>query len=55
MACSKKGYWCKWTCESIQHYTWIQIKVKKQLVLRKDMDVNEHKILSNIAIGQILK
>ena len=25
-----------------------QIKVKKQLVVRKDMDVNEHERLSNI-------
>ena len=28
--------------ETIKHYTQIQIKVKEQLVVRKDMDVNEH-------------
>ena len=27
---SKKGYGCKWTWETIQHYTWTQNKVKKQ-------------------------
>ena len=26
----KKGYGCKWTWETIQHYTWTQIKVKEQ-------------------------
>jgi hypothetical protein len=26
----------------IQHYTWTQLKGKAQLVVRKDMDVNEH-------------
>jgi len=41
-ACSKKGYGCKWTWETIKHYTWTQIQVKEQLVVRKDMDVNEH-------------
>jgi hypothetical protein len=29
--------------------------VKEQLVVRKDMDVNEHVRLSNIRLGQILK
>jgi hypothetical protein len=28
-----------------------QIKVKEQLVVRKDMDVNEHERLSNITLG----
>jgi hypothetical protein len=37
---SKKGYGCKWTYETIQLYTSTQIKVKEQLVVRKDMDVN---------------
>ena len=32
---------CKLTCENIQHYTEIQIKVKEQLVLRKAIDINE--------------
>jgi hypothetical protein len=27
---------------AIQHCTWTQLKVKVQLVVRKDMDVNEH-------------
>ena len=48
---SKEGYGCKWTWETIQHYTWTQIKVKEQLVVRKDMDVNEHGRLSNITPG----
>ena len=32
-----------------------QIKVKEQLVARKDMDVNEHKGLSNITLRHKLK
>jgi hypothetical protein len=28
--------------ETIQHYTYTQIKVNEQLVVRQDMDVNEH-------------
>ena len=32
-----------------------QIKVKKQLVVRKDMDVKEHERLSNITLGHKLK
>jgi hypothetical protein len=31
-----------------------QIKVKEQLVVRKDMDVNEHERLSNITLRQKL-
>jgi hypothetical protein len=27
---------------AIQHYTETQLKLKAQLVVRKDMDVNEH-------------
>jgi len=38
-----------------QHYTQTQIKVKKQLVVRKDMDVNEHERLSNITLRHKLK
>ena len=34
---------------------WIQIKVKEQLVVRQDMDVNEHKRLFNITLGYKLK
>ena len=28
--------------ETIQHYTKTELKVKKQLIVRNDMDVNEH-------------
>ena len=59
-ACSKKGYGCKWTRETIsitlvkeqvvvrnmrdyQHYS-----SKQQLVIRKDVDVNEHERLSTL-------
>jgi hypothetical protein len=34
---SKKGYGCKGTWQSIQHYTYT---LKEQLAVRKDMDVN---------------
>jgi hypothetical protein len=54
-ACSKKGYGCKGTWETIQHYTWTQIQVKKQLVVRKDMDVKEHERLSNITLRHKFK
>jgi hypothetical protein len=54
-ACSKKGYGCKWTWDTIQHYTQTYIQVKEQLVVRKDMVVNEHEILSNITLRHILK
>ena len=39
-ACSKKGYGCTLTSQTIQLYTQTQIKVKEQLVVRNDMDVN---------------
>jgi hypothetical protein len=32
-----------------------QIQVKEQLVVRKDMDVNEHERLSNITLGHTFK
>ena len=32
------------------YITLTQIKVKEQLVIRKDMDVNEHERLSNITL-----
>jgi hypothetical protein len=44
-----------WTWETIQHYTRTQIQVKEQLVVRKDMDVNEHERLSNIILGHKFK
>ena len=37
--------------KTIQHYTRIQIQVKEQLVVKKDMDVNEYERLSNITRG----
>jgi hypothetical protein len=37
-----KRIWCKWTCETNQHYTKTQINVSEQHVVRKDIDVNEH-------------
>ena len=33
----------------------VVIKVKEQLVVRKDMDVNEHERLSNITLRHKLK
>jgi hypothetical protein len=53
-ACSKKGYRCKWTRETIQHYTYTQIKVKEQLVVRKDIDVNEHERHFNLCLSVML-
>ena len=52
---SKKGYGCKWKWETIQFYTWTQIKVKEQLLVRKDMDVNEHEKLTNITLKYKIK
>jgi hypothetical protein len=37
------------------HNTWTQIKVKEQIVVRKDMDVNEHERSSNITLRHKLK
>ena len=37
--------------ETIQRYTRTKIQVKEQLVVRKNMDVNEHERLSNITLG----
>ena len=34
---------------------YMYIKVKEQLVVRKDMDVNEHERLSNITLRHKLK
>ena len=41
--------------ETIQPYIQTQIKVKEQLAVRKDMDVNEHERLSNITVRHKLK
>jgi hypothetical protein len=40
-------------CLSVVNRT--QIKVKEQLVVRKDIDVNEHERLSNITLKHKLK
>ena len=53
--CSKKEYGCKWTWETIQHYTRTQIQVKEQFVVRKNIHVNEHERLSNIILGHKFK
>jgi hypothetical protein len=54
-ACSKKWYGCKWAQETMHQYTYTQIKVKEQLVIRNDMDVNEHKPLLNITLTHKLE
>ena len=54
-ACSKTEYGCDWTWETIQHYTQTQIEVKEQIVVRQNMDVNEHERLSNVTPSHILK
>ena len=41
--------------ERLLHNTQTQIKVKEQLVVRKDMDVNEHEKLSNFTLRHKLK
>ena len=41
--------------ETIQHYTYTQIKVEEQLVVSKDMNINEHERLSNITLRHKLK
>ena len=41
--------------ETTQHYTQTQVKVKEQLVVRKDMDLNEHERLSNITLRHQVK
>ena len=33
-----------------QLYTWTQINVKEQLVVRKDIDVNEHERQANFTL-----
>ena len=37
--------------ERLSNITLTRIKVKEQLVVRKDMDVDEHERLSNITLG----
>jgi hypothetical protein len=54
-ACSKNGYGCKWGQRTIEHYISTEIKVKEQLVVIKDMDVNEQKVLSNITLRHKLR
>jgi hypothetical protein len=40
---------------AIEHYAKTYIKVKEQLVVIKDMDVNEHRTLSTITLRHKLK
>ena len=54
-ACNMIGNACKWTRKTTQHYTYTQMKVKEQLVVRKAIDVNEHESLSNITLRYKLK
>jgi hypothetical protein len=54
-ACSNKEYGCKWTRETIQHYTYTQMKVNEWLVVIKTMDVNEQERLPNITLKHKLK
>jgi hypothetical protein len=42
----------------MRHYPTLHLDIyssKEQLVVRKDMDVNEHEILSNITLRHIFK
>jgi uncharacterized membrane protein len=39
----------------LSYYKLFQTKVKEQLVVRKDMDVNEHERLTSISLGNKLK
>ena len=54
-ACNTIGNAYKWTRKTTQHYTYTQMKVKEQLVVRKAIDVNEHESLSNITLRYKLK
>ena len=49
-ACNTIGNAYIWTRKTTQHYTWTQIKVNEQVVVRKDMDVNEQERLPNITL-----
>jgi hypothetical protein len=40
---------------TIEHYISTKIKVKKQVVIGNDIDVNEHKTLSNGTLTKKLK
>ena len=51
---SKKEYECEQTRETTQHNTYTQSKVEL-LMVRNDMDVNEHERLSNITLRHKLK
>ena len=39
----------------MNQYTYTHIKVREQLVIRNDMDVNEHKPLLNITLRHKLE
>ena len=55
MNISKKEDKGKWIWETIQLYTLTHIKAQEQLVVRKKIDVNEHKKLSNITLRHKVK
>jgi hypothetical protein len=52
---SKNRYGCKWGQRTIEHYISTEIKVKEQVVIANDIDVNEHKTLSNGTLRKKLK
>ena len=44
-------YWYEWIWMLISNFKLTtQIKANEQLVVRKDMDVNEHELLSNFKL-----
>jgi hypothetical protein len=45
--CSKNGYGYKWGQRTNEHYISTEIKVKEQVVIGNDIDIHEHKTLSN--------
>jgi hypothetical protein len=55
IACSKNIYGCKWGQRTIEHYISTEIKVKEKVVIGNDIDVNEHKTLSNGTLKTKLK
>jgi hypothetical protein len=54
-ACSKNRYGCKWGLRTIKHYISTKNKVKEQIVIGNDIDVNEQKTLSNGTLRKKLK
>jgi hypothetical protein len=50
IANSKNGSGCKWTRETIKHYTYTLIQVNEWLTVRTDKGVNVHERPSNITL-----